>query len=375
MRIAINTRFGAYDYQEGYGRFTREISYGLAAANKDDEYYFLYDKPFPSNKLSFSNVKQIVAGPPARHPLLWKYWYDLRIPRLLKKHKADIFFSPDGICSLHTKVPQVLAIHDLAFLHYPQYLPKTQQWFYQHYTPAFIRKAKKIITVSSFSRSDLIKQYPFAKDKIEVVYNAADPAFRPFTWTEKESWKDSFTEGREYFLYVGSVHPRKNLINLLKAFSGFKKRQKTNMQLVIAGRLAWQHEDFTKALSTFKFRNDVKLTGYVPPEDLVKLMGAAYALIYPSVWEGFGMPVLEAMQAGVPVLCSGTSALPEIAADAALFFDPLKSEDIGLQMAHVYKDEQARSLMIERGLTRAASFSWSQSCQQVREIIQDAASR
>jgi glycosyltransferase involved in cell wall biosynthesis len=375
MRIAINTRFGAYDYQEGYGRFTRELSYGLAAANKDDQFYFYYDRAFPPDSQSFTNVSQIVAGPQARHPLLWKFWYDIRVPRLLAKHKADVFFSPDGICSMHTKVPQVIAIHDLAFLHYPQFMPKTQQWFYKQYTPAFIRKAKRIITVSSFSRADLIKQYPFAKDKTEVVYNAADPSFRPLSWTEKESWKEAFTEGREYFLYVGSVHPRKNLVNLLKAFSGFKKRQKTNMLLVIAGRMAWQHEEFTQVLSSFKFRNDVKLTGFIPEQELVKLMGSAYALIYPSVWEGFGMPVLEAMQAGVPVLCSGTSALPEIAADAALFFDPLKPDDIGLQLAHVYKDEQARSLMIERGLERARSFSWSKSCKQVREILQEAASR
>ena len=373
MRIAINTRFGAYEYQEGYGRFSREISYGMAAAYPDDEFFFYYDQPLKPNELQFPNVNQIVAGPPARHPLLWKYWYDLRVPALLSKNDAAVFFSTDGICSLNTKVPQVLAIHDLAFLHYPRFLPKAQQWFYKQFTPGFIKKARRIITVSSFSRSDLLKQYPFAKDKVEVVYNAADSAFHPLTWSEKEACKEAFTEGREYFLYVGSIHPRKNLINLLKAFSGFKKRQKTNMQLVIAGRMAWQHEDFTQALSTFKFRNDVKLTGYIPQDDLVKLMGSAYALVYPSVWEGFGMPVLEAMQSGVPVLCSGSSALPEIAGDAALYFDPLKPEDIGQQLAHVYKDEHARSLMIERGLLRAGTFSWSQSCKQVREILQEAA--
>jgi glycosyltransferase involved in cell wall biosynthesis len=375
MRIAINTRFGAYDYQEGYGRFTREISYGLASANKLDEYFFYYDKAYQPDYQSITNIRHIVAGPRARHPLLWKFWYDVRVPALLAGNRAEVFFSPDGICSLHTKVPQVLAIHDLAFLHYPSFMPKMQQWYYKHYTPAFIRKAKRIITVSSFSRTDLLKHYPMAKGKTEVVYNAADPSFRPHSWTEKESWKDSFSEGREYFLYVGSVHPRKNLVNLLKAFSGFKKRQKTNMQLVIAGRMAWQQEEFTHALSTFKFRNDVKLTGFVPQEELVKLMGSAYALIYPSVWEGFGMPVLEAMQSGVPVLCSDNSALPEITGDAALFFDPLKPDDIGLQMAHVYKDEQARSLMIERGLIRAGLFNWSESCKQVREILEDASTR
>jgi glycosyltransferase involved in cell wall biosynthesis len=176
------------------------------------------------------------------------------------------------------------------------------------------------------------------------------------TWSEKENWKEHFTGGCEYFLYVGSIHPRKNIINLLKAFSGFKKRQKTNMQLVITGRMAWQQEDFTKALSTFKFRKDVKLTGFIPQDDLIKVIGSAYALVYPSVWEGFGMPVLEAMQSGVPVLCSGTSALPEIAGDAALYFDPLKPDDMGEQLAHVYKDEHARSLMIEKVLNVQGLF-------------------
>ena len=211
------------------------------------------------------------------------------------------------------------------------------------------------------------------KDKIEVVYNAADPSFRPLGWSEKEAWKDQFTEGREYFLYVGSIHPRKNLINLLKAFSGFKKRQKTNMKLVIAGRIAWQSEAFTSALATFKFRDDVILTGFLPQEQLLSLMGSAYALVYPSLWEGFGMPVLEAMQSGVPVLCSRNSSLPEIAGNAGLYFDPLDAEEMGKQLALVYKDEQARGRMIEQGLERAASFSWAKSCKQVREILQDAA--
>jgi glycosyltransferase involved in cell wall biosynthesis len=169
MRIAINTRFGAYDYQEGYGRFIREISQGMAAANPDDNFFFYSDQPYTTALQQFSNVQSIIAGPPAKHPLLWKFWYDVRIPALLTKNQAAVFFSPDGICSLRTKVPQVLAIHDLAFLHYPQYLPSSQQWFLKQYTPAFIRKASRIITVSSFSRSDLLKKYPIIKDKVDVV--------------------------------------------------------------------------------------------------------------------------------------------------------------------------------------------------------------
>lgn len=374
MRVAINTRFGNYAYREGYGHFIREIADRLVAAHPADAYFFYADRPFPGSDNCPANLHRRVAGPPARHPLLWKYWYDLRIPALLARDKADVFFSPDGICSLTTARPQVLAIHDLAFLHYPAFLPRQQQWFYQYYTPRFIRKAARIITVSEWSKADIIRQYPFAKGKVEVVYNAADKAFRPRSYAEKEAWKEQFTDGREYFLCVGSIHPRKNLINLLKAFSLFKKRQRTNMLLVITGRMAWQHEPFQQALSTFKYREDVKLTGYLPQDQLSALMAAAYALVAPSLWEGFGIPVLEAMQSGVPVLCADNSAMPEVAGGSALTFDPLQPVAMAEQMARIYKDEPERERLISLGLTRAGHFNWDDTATRVREILQTAAS-
>lgn len=374
MRIAVNTRFAHYGYEEGYGRFTREIARRLAESGEGDRLLFLNDRPAAGEIDAGGRSETVTLGPPARHPLLWRFWYDWRIPARLRSFGAEVFFSPDGICSLRTDVPQVVAIHDLAFLHFPGHLPAVQRRFYMKRTPEFIRKAARVVTVSEFSREDIHRHYPFAEGKVEVINNACGGLFRPMGWEERQEWKDRHTDGREFFVTVGSIHPRKNLINLLKAFSLFKRRHRTNMMLLIAGRLAWQHEDFGKALSSFRFRDDVVLTGYLPAEELASTVGSAYALVYPSLWEGFGIPVLEAMRSGVPVLCSGNSAMPEVAGDSALYFDPLQPEDIARQMSRVFRDESERDSLVRLGLARSEAFSWDASASRVRRVLADAAS-
>jgi len=372
MRIAINYRFGTYAYQEGYASFTNGISSAMAKQCPEDRFMLCSDRK-PAMEIALEgNQEWLVGGPPARHPLLWKYWYDVKWPKMASRAQADVLLSPDGFCSLNTSIPQVIVIHDLAFLHFPTFLPRTQQWYYRTYTAAFIRKARRIITVSEFSRDDIIAHYPAAKGKIEVVHNATESDFHSWTWEEREKIKERYTAGSDYFICVGSMHPRKNLVNLLKGFSAFKKRQKSNMKLVIVGRLAWQTESFMEALRTFKFREDVILTGYIPRFQLTELTGAAYALVYPSLWEGFGLPVLEAMRSGVPVLASGNSAVPELAGTAALYFDPYDPSSIGAEMMRIYKEELRKKAMSQEGLIRAAAFQWDRSAKQVREILADA---
>ncbi len=369
MRIAVNTRFWSYDYAEGYGNFTREICTRLVQQHPADTFIFISDKQHGDLKGLPNNVIPIVVKPVARHPLLWKYWYDVLVPAVLKKYKADVFFSPYGFCSLRTKVPQCLVIHDLAFLHYPHFIPASHRWYYHRFTPTMIRKASQIITVSHFSEKDILEHYPHAAGKLHVVYNAASDYFEPLEWVEKEKIKLKYAEGKEYFICIGAVHPRKNLINLLKAFSWFKKRQQTNMQLLIAGRLAWHYEEFLEKLESFKFKKDVKLLGYIPSPELPALVGSAYALVYPSFFEGFGLPLLEGMQSAVPVISSRSGAMPEIAANVALFCDPENAEEMGQQMAQLYKDERLRELLIQKGLERAKTFNWHHSAERVWETL------
>ncbi len=358
MIIAVNTRFLLKDKLEGYGYFTREVFLRMAIDHPEHQFVFIFDRPYHLDYVFPSNVQTLVVTPPARHPILWKYWYDIRLPQLLKKIRADVFVSPDGYCSLLTKLPQCMVVHDLGFLHYPAAYKKSHLVYLKHYTPRFIRKSVRVATVSQFSKDDIIKQYHTNPSKIDVVYSAVKENFGPLNQEEQEKTRNQYTDGKAYFIYAGAIQPRKNLINLLKAFSIFKKRQRSNMKLVLAGRMAWKNDEFLQLLSTYKYRDDVVLTGYIDEKELAALVASAYALVYPSFFEGFGVPVLEAMTSGVPALTSQNSSMQEIGGDAGLYFDPSSHEDMAEKLMLIYKDEQLRNNMVEKGLGMAKKFSW-----------------
>ncbi|HEY0733246.1 MAG TPA: glycosyltransferase, partial [Chitinophagaceae bacterium] len=223
MNIAVNTRFLMKDHLEGVGYFIKEVFGRIASAHPEHQFYFLFDRPHAANLHFPANVTPVVIGPPARHPLLWKYWFDVKVPSVLRKVKADLFVSTDGFCSLATRVPQLLLVHDLGFLHYPAAYKKSNMLFYKTYTPRFLKKAKHIATVSEYTRQDLVGQYAIDPNKIGVVYSAVKPSFHPLAEEEKNRVKDQYTGGNEYFIYAGAIQPRKNLVNLLKAFSLYKK--------------------------------------------------------------------------------------------------------------------------------------------------------
>jgi glycosyltransferase involved in cell wall biosynthesis len=374
MIIAVNTRFLVKDQLEGYGYFIKEVFEILTKKHPEHQFYFLFDRPFNSEFVFSDNVHAVIIPPPARHPLLWKYWYDFKIPKALKKIKADVFVSPDGYCSLTTKVPQCMVIHDLGFLHQPDTYRKSHTEFYKRNTPKFLKKAKSIATVSKSSKDDLINKYKINPDKINVVYSAVKEVFQPVGLETQAKVKGKYTEGNEFFIYVGAIHPRKNLINLLKAFSIFKKRQQSSMKLVLAGRLAWKNDEFLQLLKTYKYRDDVILTGYMEEKELVDLLGSAYALVYPSLFEGFGVPVLEAMKCNVPALTSEKTSMQEIAEDAGLYFNPNDHADIADKLMLIYKDEALRKSMIEKGKVVAEKYSWKHTTELLWESIRKAAS-
>lgn len=372
MKIAVNTRFLLNDYLEGYGYFVQETFKRIIIDHPEHEFLFIFDRPYDQRFVFGPNVKAVVAGPPARHPLLWKWWYDVKLPALLRKYKADIFVSCDGFCSLRTRVPQCLVLHDLAFLHYPSFIRKSHLLYYKKYTPKMLARAKAVATVSAFSKNDIIQQYKTEENKIDVVYSASKDIFRPLTDSEKKATKTKYTEGKDYFIYTGAIHPRKNLVNLLKAFSLFKKRQQSSLKLVLAGRLAWKYDSFIKDLQTYKYRNDVVLPGYVAEEEIARLTGAAYAMVYPSYFEGFGVPVLEAMQCHVPVITSEKTSMQEIAGGAALLADPADPAAIAAQMMLLYKDEKLRKQLTEKGKETAAGFSWDRTARLLWQSIEKA---
>lgn len=358
MIIAVNTRLLIANEPEGYGNFILETFKRITLNNPEHQFIFIFDKPYDGRFVFGKNVIAVVAGPAARHPLLWKLWYDVKVPAVLKKYKADVFVSCDGFCSLHIKLPQCLLVHDLAFLHQPSLIKKTHLFYYKRYTPKFLSKATSIATVSEFTKQEIVAQYKTGAAKIDVVFSGVKEIFLLVSDDDKVFTKNKYTDGKEYFLYAGSISPRKNLTILLKAFSVFKKRLQTNMKLVIAGRLDKKNESFRENLKTYKYRNDVLLTDYLEETELVKIMGSAYGFVYPSLYEGFGLPVLEAMRCDVPVITSANSAMQEITKGAALYVDVNNHTDIAEKMMLLYKDEKLCKELIQKGKQVVAEYNW-----------------
>jgi glycosyltransferase involved in cell wall biosynthesis len=231
-----------------------------------------------------------------------------------------------------------------------------------------------VCTVSECSRQDIIKHYKIDEGKVLNVGSAAKPIFTPVTWQEKEDIKEEFSDGCEYFIFIGTIHPRNNLLNLLKAFSIFKKWQKSNMKLLVAGRLSLQFDETTEKLKTFKYRDEVKLLGYIKEDKLAKVIAGAYALVSTGLFQGFGVHVLEAMQCDVPVITSNLSSMREIAGEAALYADPSDLEDIARQMKMIFKDEQLRSKLISAGKLQAQKFTWQKTAELMWQGIERAVS-
>ena len=373
MRIAVNTIFLQKDHLEGYGYFVQEIFSRLAKQYPEHEFIFIFDRPYDPQFIFSSNVKPIVVSPKARHALSFKYWYDIKLPLALRTIKPDLLIQPYGFCSETTSIPQLLVLHDLAFKHFPQFIPKHHLYYYRAFTQRFLNKAKKILTVSEFSKNDIINQYGISPEKIAVVYSAAKNCFHRIELAEQQKIKNKYADGKEYFLFTGGIHPRKNLMNLLKAFSLFKKWQRSNMKLLVAGRLAWQYDTVLEKLKSYKYKDDVVLLNYLSEETLAKITASAYAMVFPSLFEGFGVPVIEAMQCGIPVITSNTSSLPEIGADAALYADPTDPESIAKQMLDLYKDETLRSKITQEGLQHAMKFSWDKTAALCWQNIQETA--
>ncbi len=373
MIIAVNTRFLVPQGLEGFGYYLQEMMSRITNDHPEHRFIFIFDRPFEKTFEWPANVQAEITGPPARHPLLWKLWYDFRIPSLLKKIKADVFVSADGFCSLQIKVPQCLVVHDLDFLHHPGFNRKSHILYYKRFTPKCLAKASRIVTVSDFSRRDIVKHYPGVENRIDVIYNGVRKTFQPLSFDEKMSVRQRYTQGKEYFIYAGAIHPRKNLLNLLKAFSIFKKKQQSGMKLVIAGRTAWMSKKFISSLESYKYREDVILTGWLEEREFTQLMAAAYGLVYPSLLEGFGLPVAEAMRCDVPVMTSEGSAMEEISGGAALLFDPADPASIASQMILLYKDETLRNKLIGQGREVSKKYDWDNAAALLWESILKAA--
>lgn len=358
------------DQMKEYGNFIYETFTRVAIAHPEHEFIFIFDQPFAQDFLAIENIAPIVAGPQAKYPLLWKYWYDIKIPTVLKKWKADVFVSTDGFCSLRTNIPQCMMVHDLGFMNTASSIKKSHASYLKKYTSRFLNTANAVLTVSTYLKQEIVGQFKTDDSKIEVVYGGPRDFFQPITTDIKIETKNSFTDGKEYFVYAGIISQEKNLINLLKAFSVFKKRQQSNLKLVLAGKIDPKFEVFEKSLLTYKYRDDVVVLHWLEAEEMAYVMGAAYAFVNPSQLEEFNGSILESLKCDVPVITAATNTSIEILKDAALYIDASDHNAIADKMMLLYKDEKLRNDLIIKGRAVAADFSWEKTAALVWLAIQ-----
>ena len=357
MRIAVNTRLLLKGKLEGIGWVAYETLRRMVLAHPEVEFYFIFDRKPDPMFLFADNVKPVVLFPQARHPFLFIWFFEWSVPRTLRKIKADLFYSPDGYLSLRSKVPQVVEFHDLNFEHFPGDMPKIHLWHYKKFFPKFAHKAERIVTVSKFSKQDIVDCYHVDPEKIDVAYNGVNEVFGPLAEEQQEQVRMKYCGGHPYFMFVGSLHPRKNLARLFTSFDLFKKRSQNDVKLVIVGEKRWWTEPIQKAFDAMSCQDDVIFTGRLSAEDLHQMTAAALASVYVSYFEGFGIPILEAFKCDTPVITSNVTSMPEVAGDAALLVDPFNEEDIAQAMVKML-DEEVRKELIEKGRARARDFSW-----------------
>ena len=356
MIIAVNTRLLSDDPKEA-GSFFLEIFKQLISAYPEHQFYLLFHKRHKEPLVFPSNVHPLIISPAASHPVFLKYWFDIKVPMVLKKINADVFVSPDGHWSLTRRVPQCLVVADPLFLDYPLAHKKNHVRFLKRKTPAFLKKSIQIVTTSEFSKQVIIKNGQADPGKIDVVPYGITSTFQPLSWDAKTKTKEKYTEGSEYFICTCTHPSGDNLITLLKAFSVFKKRMQSRMKLVITGRPKRKFEELLKPLNSYKHKADVIVTGNLLEQELASLIGSAYALVYPSLSYGFELPVVEAMKSEIPVLTSEKTSMQEVGGDAALYFNPNDHADVADKMMMIYRDEKLRAQLIEKGKERVKNFS------------------
>ncbi|NLE75251.1 MAG: glycosyltransferase family 4 protein [Chloroflexi bacterium] len=350
----------------GLGRYAESLTRALVAQRPGEFALFYNDDPTaqPLAGLEAVPTRRVRAGYKPWRMAVWA-GQALRLPfnRLLPE--ATLYHATEHLLLPLANVPTVLTVHDLIFHRFPQYHKRLNYWYLRLTMPLYVRRASAVVAVSQATRNDLVELYGTPPAKIHVIHEAAAPQFRPASPQGVASVRERYALPQRFLLTVGTVEPRKNLPGLLRAL-----HRLTDVSLVAAGGTGWLPEETFRTCEELGLGDRVRWLGYVPDADLPALYSAADAVALPSFYEGFGLPVLEAMSCGAPVLCSRSSSLPEVGGDAARYFDPHQPAEMAAVIDQVWADESLRSEMRAAALRRAAGFSWGETARQTYALYQ-----
>jgi glycosyltransferase involved in cell wall biosynthesis len=304
-----------------------------------------------------------------------RLWTHLRLAAELGRHPPDVLFVPAHVLPLYCPVPAVVTVHDLGYRHYPAAHRRFDRWYLDYTTCRHTRVARRLVADSLATRLDLLDFYQADPRKISVVYLGRDESLVPVTDANiiKQARATYHIDG-DYLLYLGTLHPRKNLVRLVEAFhQAVTTLQNQELKLVIAGQKGWLYNAIFERVKQLGLTGQVIFTGYVADEDKPALLSGALAYVFPSLYEGFGLPVLEAMACGTPVLTSNISSLPEVAGEAALLVDPHHTAEIAAGLSQLITNPGLRRQLVEQGYQQIQKFSWSKAAAQVFELLEKTA--
>ncbi len=382
MKVGIN----AYPLAPGIDTYVRNVIRGLAIVDPDGDYTLFTNTPLAKDAIPGADHMRRVVVPPRylRVPI------PLLSPRLhftevmLPAGSASLALVREHIDVIHVQTAApflfparvVVTVHDIAYERYPQFFPHDIMAKLRVRVPLTIRHAAAVLTVSEFSKQDIIRRYRVPPEKVTVAYLGPSGMFHPIHEAGRlAAVRERYGTGEQFILYVGDLQPRKNLVTLIKSYVQLRRINATRHRLVLVGRKSWLSDDIFAAARASGYADELIFTGYVPDEDLVALYNAADLFVYPPIFEGFGLPPLEAMACGTPVVTSNTSSLPEVVSDAALTVDPLDVETLASTILAVLTDRQLHADLSMRGLRRAKDFSWEATARIILGVYQDVYNR
>lgn len=367
VKVGIDASF--LGNHAGLGGYLRRVIRALARVDPDGDYTLFTNTSDPGGPLpDIGSMHRVTV--PGRNAIARN---GIILPLMLARHGVDVFhaqYLAPPLCP--SKI--VVTIHDLIHERYPDFYPPGIVKRFRVVVPLTVRRASAIITDSEYSKRDIVRRYRVAPEKVTVALCAADSIFQPIHDEGRlAAVRARYGTGETFLLCVGSIERRKNLRALIAAYVKLRQADTTRAKLVLVGSEGWLNDDIFTAARDSGYDGDLVFTGYIPAEDLVALYNAATVFVYPSLFEGFGMPPLEAMACGTPVVTSNASSLPEVVGEAALTVDPHDIEALAKAMAMALGNEALRSELGNRGLRRAAEFSWESTARTISHVYREVA--
>jgi glycosyltransferase involved in cell wall biosynthesis len=368
MRIAIDASRTTVVRRTGTEAYSLHLTRALLALGTD-HHFTLYFRDAPAPDL-FPLVAGLCTLKPLPFPRLWTH---IRFAAALLADRPDATFVPAHTLPLFFPGPAVITVHDLGHRYFPQAHPTAARLYTDLTTRYSARRARHVLADSLSTQRDLIAFYGTKANKVQVVYPGVDPALAPVRDEARlTAVRARYRIPGPYLLYLGSIQPRKNLARLIEAYAAWLPQATPQRYLVLAGQFGWLYEGIAAAARGLGLEEWVLFPGYIDDEDIAALYSGADAFLFPSLYEGFGLPVLEAMRCRVPVLCSNTSSLPEVAGDAALLADPLDTAALTAALSQIMTDRALRAALIEKGVAQAARFTWERAARQTLAILEEA---